>query len=64
MARVKEIGTPWPSASGRRKEKHDGRMCDVQAKRSTSRELDQMPPLGRVRNFPLALFWEIPADRE
>ena len=46
------------------KEKHDGRMCYVQAKRSTGRELDQMPPLGWVRYFPLALLWRIFANRE
>src|ERR1700722_14541222 len=39
-------------------------MCDVQAKGSTGRELDQMPPLGRVRDFPLALLWRISANRE
>src|SRR6266851_7252082 len=30
-------------------------MCDVRAKRSTGRELNQMPPLGRARDFPLAV---------
>ena len=55
---------PGPSASGRTKEKYDGCKRNGQTKRSTGRELDQMPPLGWVRDFPLALLWRVPENRE
>src|SRR5579885_3124982 len=55
---------PCPSGSGPERSFNDGYVRDVPTQGRTGRELDQMPSLGRLCDFSLALLRRVPPQRE
>jgi hypothetical protein len=55
----------WPDGKRTPRSNQHGRsMCGLPTQGSAFRELREMPFVGRVREFPLEMFWKLSTSRE